>query len=70
MQSIEREKLRVQEATNRKQNELLKRQADAAQAAGRYAKEQAAAAARQAEDIAEIKERMRRERYGDYWKTP
>lgn len=25
---------------------------------------------RQAEDIAEIKERMRRERYGDYWKTP
>lgn len=70
MQSIEQEKLRVQEATNRKQNELLKRQADAAQAAERYAKEQAAAAARQAEDTAEIKERMRRERYGDYWKTP
>lgn len=69
MQSIEREKLRDQEEANRKQSELLKRQADAAQAAERYAKEQAAAAARQAEDTAEIKERMRRERYGDYWKT-
>ncbi len=69
MQSIEREKLRVQESTNRKQNELLKRQADAAQAAERYAKEQAAIAAQQAKDTAEIKERMRRERYGDYWKT-
>ena len=70
MQSIEQEKLIVQESTNRKQNELLKRQVDAAQAAERYAKEQAAAAARQAEDTAEIKERMRRERHGDYWKTP
>ena len=55
MQSIEQDRLEAQELANRKQNELLKQQADAA--------------ARQAKDTAEIKKRMQNERYGDYWKS-
>ncbi len=55
MQSIEQDRLEAQEMANRKQNELLKQQADAA--------------ARQAKDTAEIKKRMQNERYGDYWKS-
>lgn len=55
MQFIERERLRAQEEANREQSELLR--------------QQAAAAAQQARDTAEIKERMQKERYGDFWKN-
>lgn len=55
MQSIERERLRAQEEANHEQNELLR--------------QQAAAVAQQARDTAEIKERMQKERYGDFWKN-
>lgn len=65
MESIEREKLRAQEASNRVQEEEKRKQRELLQQQARAAEAQAKAAEKQARDIEEIKRRMQNERYGD-----
>lgn len=69
MASIEEEKVRAQEAANRAQERAMQQQTDLLQRQAIAAEQQARAAEQQKKDTEEIRQRMERERYGDYWKS-